>query len=236
MTDETKPRRGRPRKDTTAPAPTKSKAQTGAKRMDDESQAMLYEGVTLSQIARLFKRDTREVSSKINAKLKPTGERMGFPIYSLAEAASLVALPSEDQVMNAIKNMPANRLPVRLQKEFWDANRSRQKFEQDAGDLWTTDDVVEVFMEVFKTIRTSTNLFADAVDREVALTSEQRSVVISLADDLLADIRRGLLENPKFDEKTNYLDRWKQENEGDLDEEMDAMIQGKMEEASESDG
>ena len=52
---------------------------------------------------------------------EPVKKRQGWPIYDLAEAASRLATPTEDQLMRYIKRMPANKLPVHLQKEFWDA-------------------------------------------------------------------------------------------------------------------
>jgi hypothetical protein len=51
-----------------------------------------------------------------------------------------------------------------------------------------------VFTEAFKNLRQTILLFSDAVEAKDGLTEEQRATIESMADGLLDDLRRSLLE------------------------------------------
>ena len=46
------------------------------------------------------------------------------------------------------------------EKDYWDAQLKKQKFEENAGDLWRTDKVVEILAGVFKVFRENVTVFA----------------------------------------------------------------------------
>ena len=98
---------------------------------------MLYEGVSAG-LSEIFNMAPQTVKNMLGS-LELVNKRQGWPIYNLAEAASRLATPTEEQLMRYIKRMPANKLPVHLQKEFWDALRSRQLYEENARDLYGTE-------------------------------------------------------------------------------------------------
>lgn len=164
--------------------------------------AILNEGVSVSFLATFFSMDKRHVALKLpGVRVIQTVD--GHPRYDFKEAIQKLARPSPEQVMEYVKKMRPNDLPPIMQSEFWNAQLRRQKFEKEAGDLWHTEDVLEMISEVFKAVRTSAMLMADAVERETSLTPKQREIVVSLTDAMLADIREKTLDNPKFDHFKN---------------------------------
>lgn len=177
---------------------------------------MLYEGVSIGELSEIFRYDKRKVSSLLGG-LQPCGKRHGYPVYDLAEAASRLARPTDEQIIDVLQRLPVNRLPVHLQKEFWDAQRSRQAYEENAKDLWRTDQVFEALVEVFRTVKTSAVLFVDAVERETELTAKQREVIMQLVDDLLADIHSRSVGNPKFEKLVSRFEQQDHLPEIDID-------------------
>lgn len=172
---------------------------------DASSKGMIYEGVSAKQLSELFRMAPQTVKNMLGS-LEPVKKRQGWPIYDLAEAASRLATPTEEQLMRYIKRMPANKLPVHLQKEFWDALRSRQTYQENAKDLWRTEIVMSFIIDVLRTIRQSLNVVEDAVDRETELTPKQRGIIQCLIDDLLADVSKKLSQEDIFNHyKNNYL-------------------------------
>lgn len=178
----------------------------GAKMMDEESRAILYDGCSLSQLSTIFDSDNREVARKIK-NLAPCGERMGYPIYKLSEAAAFL-IPPQGDIAEAIKKMSPKDLPPALTKEFWAGQHARLKFEEDQGDLWRTSYIIEKLSELFKTLRMSILLMQDQVERQTALTDQQRDIIRTMTDGVLNDLANSLIERFK-----NEPDREQEEAE-----------------------
>lgn len=173
-----------------------------SKMLDDESRAILYDGVSLGQLKTIFGIDNRDVARRI-ASLSPCGERMGYPIYNLADAAALLVPPQGD-IGEAIRKMSPRDLPPALTKEFWAAQHARLKFEEDQADSWRTADIIEMLSEVFKTLRMSILLLQDQLERQTALTDQQRDIVRALTDGVLHDLSNSLIERFKNEPKRRF--------------------------------
>lgn len=145
-----------------------------------------------SQLAGLFRRDPKAMTRLLDG-LAPKGERRGFKVYSIAEAAQRLVKPGYE-IEEYLRRMHPSDLPNLLSKEFWNGQRARQAFEENEGDLWRTPEMVAVFAEACQTIRTSMLLFRDALEREESLTEEQASVVQGLIDGAINDIQKALVE------------------------------------------
>jgi predicted transposase YdaD len=161
-----------------------------------EEKAILFDGVSISVLALIFGKDKRDVSQKIR-EVKPSGMNAGFPVYAMKDVAPYLC----DPVMNVeeyLSQLKPDKLPSQLQKDFWQAQLSRQKFEVNKGDLWDTDAVVAAMAEVFKRLKTTVLLFSDSVEARVGLDERQRKVILELSDALLVDLQQTLLEG-KFD-------------------------------------
>lgn len=162
---------------------------------DEETQAIIYQGASVRQLALMFHADPAVVSKKISG-LVPVGRRRGAMIYRIDEAASRLVKPGYE-IERYIREMNHLDLPSMLQVTFWDGQRKRLAFEEDNGDLWRTADVVHAFGETFNTLRMSLMLMSDAVERESSLTDTQRLALRRLIDGAMSDCRSKLIEKFK---------------------------------------
>ena len=150
-------------------------------------------GVSLSWLATAFQQDFRAVRRKL-ADCPPFKKLGGKPLYLVSQAAPYLVTPKVD-VEKYIRDMDPDQLPPALQKEFWLMMLNRQKWERQAGELWHTQDVMDVLGEVFKTLKNSIQLWIDTMERMPhGLSDEQRETLQRLTDSLQADMHRGLVE------------------------------------------
>lgn len=161
--------------------------------VDDASKAMLFEGVSISQLATLFKMDRRTVQQKLGTSIQPVGKRDSWPIYAIYDCAPLLvehdlSLESVDQIAAYIQKLDVTRLPRLLTKEFWMAMLNKQKYEEQAGDLWRTEKVLELYGDLIKSIRTPLILAQDTVEASAELSPRQRQVLTSIIDNLLNEL------------------------------------------------
>lgn len=164
---------------------------------DAVSEAVIFQGANITQIAKLFHMERRDVTPKI-MDVPPCGTRGGYPIYYVHEVAPHLVKPIYD-IETYIKRMNHNDLPKYLSKEFWAGKLARQKYEEEAGDLWRTDKVIEVMGEAFKKLRMSLLLMGDAIERETAFTDRQRTLLQGMVDGALTDLADALVEQFKDD-------------------------------------
>jgi hypothetical protein len=134
----------------------------------------------------------------IKKKLKdcpPLARRKAGYVYDLKVAAQYLVKP----VFNAeeyLKTMKASELPTHLQDEYWSAQLRRQKWEENAGQLWRTESVIQVLGDVLQKIKFAMQLWPDNVERATGLSDDQRKMLTSMADELLKEVHTGLLQLP----------------------------------------
>lgn len=206
---EQKRTRGRPRKDDrqqldTDGLPVAKKPRAGVNADLDQGYleavnvrgASLIGGVNVTWLSQAFRIDTRTVRKRV-AGLKPAGiGSRGDEIYDFVEAASYLAPPQRDKFARWISTLRTSDLPTQLQDSYWAAMRKRQIWEQNAGELWKTDDVAEVMGEVFKTIKSNIQLWTDNMDANGDLPEEQRAKIQQMADGLQQEIYQSLVAMP----------------------------------------
>lgn len=157
---------------------------------------VIHAGVTTSWLMEAFRMDRVTVRKRLKGLPPIRNERGNVPIYDFKQAADLLATP-KISVAEILKTLKPEDLPPGLQKDFWDALVKKQKYELQAKLLWRTEDVLDVFGDVFKHIKTSLQLFVSEVETKRGLTKEQRQLVIELVDALQTDIHDRLVEMPK---------------------------------------
>lgn len=160
---------------------------------DQETEAMLFQGANITQIAKLFRMERRDVTPKI-MDVSPCGERGGYPIYYIHEVAPHIVKPIYD-VETYLKRMHPNDLPKHLSKEFWTGQVAKQNYDKAAGNLWETDKVIEVMGEAFKLLRMAILLAGDTVEREMVFTMEQREKLRVILDGALNECADRLVAN-----------------------------------------
>jgi hypothetical protein len=145
----------------------------------------LVKGFSINQLAELFEMDRRTVTDRLR-EVEPSGTRSSHSVYRLVDAAP--RLLEVDSLGVKASRRAAN------EKDFWDAQLKKQKFEENAGDLWRTDKVIEVFAQVFKQFRESVVVFVDSLEHESGLPPETIASAKMFGDSLLTECRAKLLE------------------------------------------
>lgn len=173
---------------------------------------MLYDGANLSQLSIIFQVDHRVLVQKLHG-LEPTGERGGAALYSIKEAATRLWRPTADEVDKAIRRMNHADLPKQLTKEYWAGQRTRQAFEREEGDLWSTAEVIEKAGELFKIVKMETQLATDAVERTTDLTERQRKIIKQLLAGMLENMMTSIVENFKHEKRASDGDDQSQDDE-----------------------
>jgi hypothetical protein len=143
--------------------------------------ADLVLGASINQLAELFGMDRRTVTDRLRG-LDPSGTRASHPVYKIADAAPLL-----------LEVTAGTRRAAEREKDYWDAQLKKQRFEENAGDLWRTDKVISIFAQVFKQFRESTVVFIDALEHESGLPPEVIGKAKQFGDTLLSDCRQKLL-------------------------------------------
>ncbi len=161
-----------------------TKKRHGNQLMDEDSSAMIYQGVSVTQACTIFGMDSRDLRAKIEGRVKPCGTRRNNPIYQIREIAPYLVKPPYD-LDEFIQRMSIADLPPILRKEYWAGLRSRQLYEKEAAELWPTADIVDMVSTLFKTLRMSMLLTRESVERETELTDRQRSIITKIIDNAL---------------------------------------------------
>lgn len=153
-------------------------------------------GATVSALAGMFNRDIIGVKRAIaKNQIVPVVTDDGRELYPVRKVAPyLVDISSVVDIAEVIKSTSLKKLPPELTKIFWDAANARKKHLEDNGELWRTEAIMEVMVDVFKTLRQSVNQFVDTVSDRTEITEKQRQLIIEMCDGMLASMRSGLID------------------------------------------
>lgn len=143
----------------------------------------LVKGYSINQLAELFEMDRRTVTDRLR-NVEPSGVRMSHAIYRMVDAAPALL---------AIEVVAKSKLNAAREKDYWDAMLKKQKYEENAKDLWRTDKVIEVFAAVFKQFRESVVVFIDGLEHESGLPPKTIQAAKGFGDALLHEVRQRLV-------------------------------------------
>lgn len=145
-----------------------------------DAQAIIYDGVPVTTLGEIFGLDHKEVKKRLVGRVQPVDTKK--LTYRIRDAAPyLVEIKTDPEEM--IKSLSPSKLPPALQDAFWKAQNSRQKWEENRGDLWRTTRVFEVVSGAFKVIRLTLMMLPDTLSQRTALTDEQRKIIQDVAVD-----------------------------------------------------
>jgi hypothetical protein len=164
-----------------------------SRKLDAESQAMIWDGLSLAQLAQAYEMDPRDLARRIHG-IPPDGVRNGSPIYKHKSVAPRMWNPTGEQIDDAMARLHHSHLPKILTKEYWAGQRSRQDYQIKAGTLVPTSKVIQSVGELFKLVKMNTQLLADGVERRSELTDVQRAIIKELTDGMLADLHKAIVE------------------------------------------
>ena len=157
----------------------------------------LNRGVSVAWLAHVFDMDQATVKRKLGncppKSVTARGTKQTRVLYDLKQAAAFLVTPafSTAEYMRSVKR---GDLPPALQQTVWDALLKRQKWEENAGELWRTEKIREVLGSTFQTIKFTMQLWIDTLEKQVEVTDAQRLAIIDLVDALQGDIYAALVE------------------------------------------
>jgi len=149
----------------------------------------LLKGMSIRQITLLLDVEREALADMIrDAGIQPSGKRGGNPIYLLSEVAPHVV----QSVAPLLAPGDSTKLATRIQrknasteKDYWDAQLKRQKFMEQAGDLWRTEKLIDTLAGIFKHLRESIVVFLDSMEHESGLPVSQIEKTKAFGDALL---------------------------------------------------
>lgn len=163
-----------------------------APKIDYEEE--FFNGMTVPRLAQLFRLDRRTVTEKLRG-VRPTGERRGAPTYHVVDAAPYLVEPIID-IEEYLRTCGPADLPPALQAQYWNAQNGMLKYKENAGDLWRTQQVLEVLTGAFRSLTQSLRLLADRVEAQTGLTDEQRAIIEKqISDKALNTLRKRLIDD-----------------------------------------
>lgn len=164
------------------------------KEREVTSELLATAEASQAQLAQLFETDVKTLPKRLRGL--PAGSRRGVTVYKIRDAAARIVKPGYS-IEAYLRGMNHSDLPPLLTKEYWNGQRARQIFEENAGDLWRTSQVVETYAEAAKTIRMELLLISDAVERETVLSDQQRKIIKRMIDGAISNLREQLVEKFK---------------------------------------
>lgn len=168
-----------------------------------ENYRLLFGGLSTKTLSDVFQLSLQQTKRAL-APVEPFGIEHGVKYYTLLQAAPYLVKPVVD-IAEQMRNLKATDLPPLLQKDFWAGQKSRQAYMEDSGDLWRTEKVQQVIAKVLRPIREQAVLFTDTVEEQVGLTPEQRKIVQSMADGMLHEMHRAVIEEFKnYDDSDDH--------------------------------
>lgn len=188
----------------------------------EDQLSFIHDGVTVTTLAQIFGLDHKDVNKRLVGKVTPVSGKDKYVRYKIRDAAPyLVDLKIDPE--EYLKNLSPSKLPPVLQDSFWKALLSRQKYEENKGDLWRTQRVFEVVTAAFKVIRLTILMFNDTVSQQTELTERQRQIIQELSDGLLESLHSALVEDfemyvPSDDEHGKPLSEEAREAQADEDD------------------
>lgn len=159
-------------------------------------------GVSIGWLSNIFRMDRQTVQKRLGACPVLRRGQGDVPLFDVGQAASFLIKPKIN-IEEWVKSLRPADLPPYLQSEFWDAQNKRQKWEENAGDLWRTDRVVEVFADVFKLIKETMQLWTDSIERKEGMTGEQRRLLMQMIDGMQDELYKKLIDFSKTQKTLN---------------------------------
>lgn len=155
-------------------------------------------GVTIAFLSQVFGMDQAKCKRKlVNCPVKKRqrrGTTQTRHLYDLATAASYLVDPKVD-VEDVVKRLRKEDLPPSISTAYWDAQLKRQKWEEQAGQLWRTQTIAAVIGSMFQTIKFTIQLWADTLEAQTGITEQQREALNVMTDELQANMFTSLREN-----------------------------------------
>lgn len=163
---------------------TKTKAPDGPSR---ESAYAALNGVSVDWLRRVFHLSAPKCESKLRGLRVVAVTNKGVPLYDLGEAAERLVKPKLD-LNEYLADITVDDLPDRLKETFWNSKLKQQRFEKNAGELWRTEAVIQVFGSVLKDIKERLRLVNTMAESTLAMDQEQLAGLRQIVEDIQGEV------------------------------------------------
>ena len=152
-----------------------------------ESAYAALNGVTVDWLRRAFHMTDQKCKTKLRG-LKTIGvTAQGAPLYDLGHAAERLVRPKID-LNEYLKEITVDDLPEKLRETFWNARLKQQRYEKNAGDLWRTEAVIQLFGSVLKDTKERIRLINTLAENTMNLNPEQLRKLREIVNEVQGEI------------------------------------------------
>lgn len=167
------------------------------------------QGVTVSFLAQVFRMDNAAVKRRlVNCPIHESRRRGTTQVqhlYDLATAAKFLVETEIDAKM-LISRLKREDLPPAISTAYWDALLKKQKFEENAGDLWRTEKVWEVLSRTFQNLKFTMQLWPETIERLTGLSDEQRELLQEMVDGMQQELFDAMVRQAKENSTGSQID------------------------------
>lgn len=178
---------------------------------------MVMKGVTIGWLAQAFGMNHQTVKTKLRNCPPLRALRNGF-VYDIRVAVPYLIKPKFD-IAEFLEQATAADLPPKLQREYWGAKQARLNYEEEAGHLWRSSKVMELYGKMFLLVKSTHQQWSAKLESTVGLSDAQIGILIKLVDELENSLHKEVLKQLALAKTGSVLDELK-ETEG---EERDAV-------------
>lgn len=152
--------------------------------------------VSIARLAEGFEIDRKTVSKRLDeAGVRPSGQRDGYPVYRLRDAAEAILGLREADGVPPEKMKPADR------RAHWQAENERQKFEQQSGQLILADEVQSEMASLVKSMVRVLETLPDTMERDLRCPRETVEYVQKKIRDLRTEMAAKVATDDVADER-----------------------------------
>jgi len=162
-----------------------TKKPKGGKNLATE---IIESGMTINAISEIFGR-SHGTTSKLLEKCPIHRTANGRNYYRFDQAAKFMVEPHYD-IGEYISYLKKADLPPEISQTVWNAELSKQKWRIQAGELWHTDQVRELFASVFRMLRSRIQLFSEQVDASIGVEPDVKAELRRMSDSLQDDLHK----------------------------------------------
>lgn len=147
----------------------------------------VVDGVTAEWLARVFDVPVHKTRARL-VQCSPCRVVGTTRYYRLADVHNYVHPPTDRELDWFTRNIKPEQLPEKVRSSFWIAKIKRLAYLNAAGQVFSADAVRTLFVGVFKTLRTTVEMWVDTVAENAEMTTEQRTILDQCVAGLLRDM------------------------------------------------
>lgn len=111
----------------------------------------------------------------------------GVALYDLHKAAEVLVKPKMN-LEEHLKDITVDDLPEKLREPFWNAKLKQQRYEKNAGELWRTEAVIQLFGSVLKDAKERMRLINTLAESSLSLSPDQLLGLREIVNDVQGEI------------------------------------------------